>query len=161
MRPIIHLLPALLCACVAIASAAPASAAPRSEIDAAARARLIGNHRLTLQWIGWGDLSGAGRVIVTDRDGTLSISGEQTGRDDNAGDYVRLDGQIVAATASGFTVEGDVLTRVSHIAGGAECRRHGTFHFTTKVGRKYWRMQEMDNPCDDAADYVDIYFRGI
>ena len=52
-------------------------------------------------------------------------------------------------------------TRVSHIAGGAECRRHGTFHFATKVGRKYWRMQEMDNPCDDATDYVDIYFRGI
>lgn len=156
MRPIVRLWPALFCACVAIASAAPASG-----IDAGARARLVGNHRLTLQWIGWGDLSGAGRVIVTDRDGTLSITGEQTGHDDSAGDYVRIDGRIVAATANGFTVEGDVRTRVSHIAGGAECRRHGTFHFATKQGRKYWRMQEMDNPCDSATDYVDIYFRGI
>lgn len=156
MRPIVRLWPALLCACVAIASAAPAPG-----IDAAARARLVGHHRLSLQWISWGDLSGAGRAVVTDRDGTLSITGEQTGHDDSAGDYVRIDGRIVAATANGFTFEGDVLTRVSHIAGGAECRRHGTFHFAAKQGRKYWRMQEMDNPCDSATDYVDIYFRGI
>lgn len=156
MRPILRLLPAMLCACAAVSATA---ATPG--IDAAARARLVGEHRLTLQWIGWGDLSGAGLVIVTEHGGALTMRGEQRGRDDNLGDYVRLDGRIVAATRDGFTFEGDVLTRVSHIAGGAECRRHGTFHFTTKVGRKYWRMQEMDNPCDDATDYVDIYFRGI
>jgi hypothetical protein len=32
-----------------------------------------------------------------------------------------------------------------------------TFKITGK--RKYWRMQQFDNPCDEAADYVDIYFR--
>jgi hypothetical protein len=156
MRSIVRLWPALLCACVAVASAAPAS-----KIDAAARARLVGSHRLSLQWIGWGELADAGRVSITDRGGTLAIRGEQTGRNDSAGDYVRIDGRIVAATGTGFTFEGDVLTRVSHIAGGAECRRHGTFHFATTLGRKYWRLQEMDNPCDNATDYVDIYFRGI
>lgn len=156
MRPIVRLWPALFCACVVIASAAPASG-----IDAGARARLVGNHRLTLQWIGWGDLAGAGRVVIAAQGRGLSLHGEQTGHDDNAGDYVRIDGHIVSATRDGFTFEGDVLTRVSHIAGGAECRRHGTFHFVATQGRKYWRMQEMDNPCDDATDYVDIYFRGI
>jgi hypothetical protein len=160
MRSIVRLWPALLCACVAVASAAPA-ATSTSKIDAAARARLVGTHRLSLQWISWGELSDAGRAIVTDRGGTLSIRGEQVGRGDSVGDYVRIDGRIVAATRDGFTFEGDVLTRVSHIAGGTECRRHGTFHFATTLGRKYWRLQEMDNPCDSATDYVDVYFRGI
>ncbi len=156
MRPIIRLWPALLCAFAAVSTAASTPG-----IDATARARLVGNHRLTLQWIGWGDLAGAGHVVVAAQGRGLSLHGEQTGHDDNAGDYVRIDGHIVSATRDGFTFEGEILTRVSHIAGGAECRRQGTFHFATTLGRKYWRMQEMDNPCDTATDYVDIYFRGI
>ena len=38
---------------------------------------------------------------------------------------------------------------------------HFYITFKTKAGRKYWRMQEMDNPCEAVTDYVDIYFRGI
>lgn len=156
MPQIVRLWPTLLCAFAAVSTAASAPG-----IDTTARARLVGDHRLTLQWIGWGDLAGAGRVVVAAQGHALSVHGEQTGHDDTAGDYVRIDGHIVSATHDGFTFEGDILTRVSHIAGGAECRRHGTFHFSTTLGRKYWRMQEMDNPCDNATDYVDIYFRGI
>jgi len=50
---------------------------------------------------------------------------------------------------------------IEYIAAGAECKREGRFTFKTKGGRKYWRLQEMDNPCDQATDYVDIYFRGV
>lgn len=100
-------------------------------------------------------------MAVTDRGEALAVEGEQRGHGDSDGDYVRLSGRIVAATRDGFTFEGTILTRVSHIAGGRECRRDGTYHFETRTGRKYWRMQEIDNPCDTAADYVDIYFRGI
>jgi hypothetical protein len=39
--------------------------------------------------------------------------------------------------------------------------RSGTFHFKATGKRRYWRMQEMDNPCDSVTDYVDVYFRGI
>jgi hypothetical protein len=31
------------------------------------------------------------------------------------------------------------------------------FKITEK--RKYWRLQEMQSPCDTATDYVDIFMR--
>lgn len=130
-------------------------------LDAAARARLVGDHALTLQWLGWGDLSRAGKVVIEDRGDTLSLAGEQNGEDENAGDYVRLSGKIVSASRDGFVFVGDITTRVNHIADGAECKRSGTFTFKTRGARKYWRMQEMTNPCDPVTDYVDVYFRGI
>jgi hypothetical protein len=37
--------------------------------------------------------------------------------------------------------------------------RQGDFTFKVTGKRKYWRMQEMDNPCDEATDYVDIYYK--
>ena len=137
------------------------AATPANGLDAAARARLVGEHRLTLQWLGWDDLTRSGKVSIEDRGDSLSVSGEQTGREGNLGDYLKIEGKIVSANKDGFVFTGDITTRVNHIADGAECKRSGTFTFKTKGTREYWRMQEMDNPCDPATDYVDIYFRGI
>lgn len=137
------------------------AATPANGLDAAARARLIGEHRLTLQWLGWDDLSRSGKVLIEDRGDSLSVTGEQSGREGNRGDYLKVEGRIVSADKDGFVFTGDITTRVDHIADGAECKRSGTFTFKTKGTRKYWRMQEMDNPCDPVTDYVDIYFRGI
>ncbi len=134
---------------------------PSNGLDTAARARLVGDHAVTLQWLGWGDLSRAGKVVVEDRGDTLWLSGEQNGEGENAGDYLRLSGKIVSANRDGFVFVGDITTRVNHIAAGIECKRSGTFTFKTTGIRKYWRMQEMTNPCDPVTDYVDVYFRGI
>ncbi|GAA4807136.1 hypothetical protein [Lysobacter hankyongensis] len=156
--------------CAHAANPSPSNAAPSkitsaksvaNGLDAAAKARLVGEHLLTLQWIGWGDLSGAGRLSVEDSGDTLSASGEQLGSGDNAGDYLRMSGRIVSASRDGFVFEGDIAIRVHHNADGAECKRSGTFHFKATGKRRYWRMQEMDNPCDGVTDYVDVYFRGI
>jgi hypothetical protein len=166
------LLPIAL-SCLLLGAGAPTATAPAADsrptagsasetgLDAAARARLVGEHLLTLQWIGWGDLSSAGRATVSDVGDHLVLRGEQRGVGENASDYLRIDGRIVAATRNGFVFEGEILTRVHHIAEGAECRREGRFTFLTRSGRKYWRLQEMDNPCDGVTDYVDVYFRGI
>lgn len=161
-----RLIPALLCAALLIPSLSLAKQAAiqlpaANGLDAAARARLVGDHMLTLQWLGWGELSGAGKVIVEDAGDTLPMRGEQRGTGENANDYVRIDGRIVSATRDGFVFEGEILTRVHHIADGAECKRNGTFTFKATGKRKYWRLQEMQNPCDSATDYVDVYFRGI
>ncbi len=142
-------------------STAPSAQKAANGLDAAARARLVGDHMLTLQWLGWGDLSGAGRLVVEDAGDTLPMRGEQRGTGENADDYVRIDGRIVAASRDGFVFEGEILTRVHHIANGTECRRSGRFTFKATGKRRYWRLQEMDNPCDSATDYVDVYFRGI
>ncbi|MCC7249678.1 MAG: hypothetical protein IT473_13735 [Lysobacter sp.] len=151
--------------CALVLSVGVASAGPRqgaaNGLDAAAKAKLVGQHRLSLQWIGWDDLSATGKLKVEERDGVLRAEGEQLGRGESAGDFVRVSGKIVSAAKDGFVFEGQIITKVSHIAAGAECKREGRFTFKTKGGRKYWRLQEMDNPCDQATDYVDIYFRGI
>jgi len=138
-----------------------AAAPPANGLDAAARARLVGEHLLTLQWLSQGDLADAGRLVVKDLGDTLSVEGEQLGQGENAGDYLRVSGRIVSASSDGFVFEGDIVVRVHHIADGADCKRSGTFTFKTKGGRKYWRMQDMTNPCDPVTDYVDVYFRGI
>ena len=44
-------------------------------------------------------------------------------------------------------------------AATAAATRDGAFTFLKKGKRKYWRMQSIDNPCDLAADYVDLYLR--
>ena len=54
-----------------------------------------------------------------------------------------------------------MATRVSFIAGGMRCARKGEFVFEVKGNRKYWRLQQMLNPCESVTDYVDVYFKGI
>jgi hypothetical protein len=122
--------------------------------DQAAAKMLLGRHKLSLQWISW-DYFGA--ATVKQARGIYSLKGEQRGRGNK--DYLTIEGMIVSIDKNQFVLEGDIVTRVSHINGGKPCTRHGDFTFKITGKRKYWRMQEMDNPCDEATDYVDIYFR--
>jgi hypothetical protein len=120
--------------------------------DAKAKALLLGRHMLSMQWVSWDRF---GHAVVTEKDGTLFITGEQ--RLD--GDYVTIEGTILRVDAKEFAFEGKIVTRVSHINNGDACVRDGRFTFAVTQNRKYWRLQQMDNPCDPVADYVDVYFR--
>lgn len=122
--------------------------------DMAAKQMLVGAHRFSLQWISWDYF---GKAIVTEKNGSLFIKGEQRGRGND--DYVTMDGVITRVDAKEFTFEGDIVTRVSHINKGEPCKRSGEMTFRITGNRRYWRLQQMDNPCDEAADYVDIFFR--
>jgi hypothetical protein len=144
-------IPALLAALLLVV--APAVDDPKTVVaDRAARQMLLGRHMLSLQWVSWDRF---GVATVTERDGTLYIEGEQRVGED----YVTIDGQITRVEAKAFTFRGKIVTRVSHINGGAECTRDGEFTFAVKANRKYWRLQQMDNPCEPVTDYVDVYFR--
>ena len=122
--------------------------------DKAAALMLLGRHKLSLQWISWDHF---GTASVTNKAGVYSIKGEQKGRGN--GDYVRIDGTIVSIGPKEFAFEGSIVTRISHINGGEPCTREGDFTFRITGKRKYWRLMEMDNPCDTATDYVDVYLR--
>ena len=122
--------------------------------DMAAKQMLVGAHRLSLQWISWDYF---GKATVTEKNGSLLIKGEQRGRGND--DYVTMDGVITRVDAKEFTFEGDITTRVSHINKGEPCKRSGEMTFRATGNRRYWRLQQMNNPCDEAADYVDIFFR--
>jgi hypothetical protein len=122
--------------------------------DARAKTSLLGRHRLSLQWISW-DYFGA--ATVTERGGVLYLKGNQRQR--GGSDYLTIDGVITSIDAKEFSFSGKIVTRISHINGGAPCVRDGDFTFKITGKRKYWRLQEMDSPCDTATDYVDIFFR--
>lgn len=124
--------------------------------DMAAKRMLVGVHRFSLQWISWDYF---GKATVTEKGGALLIKGEQRGRAKSSGDYVTMEGRITRVDAKEFTFDGKIVTRVSHINNGEPCERTGEMTFRITGNRRYWRLQQMDNPCDEAADYVDIFFR--
>lgn len=127
----------------------------RTEVnDGNAAKMLLGRHKLSLQWISWDYF---GTANVTNKGGVYYLKGEQKGRENE--DFVKVEGIITSIDAKQFTFDGTVTTQVSHINGGKPCERKGPLNFRITGKRKYWHMQQIDNPCDAVADYVDIYFR--
>ena len=124
--------------------------------DAVAARMLLGRHKLSLQWVSWDYF---GIATVTNRRGAYSVKGEQKGRGQQSTDFVKIDGIITSIDAKEFAFRGKIVRRVSHINGGKPCARDGDFTFRITGKRRYWRLQQMDNPCDPVTDYVDIYFR--
>src|SRR5947207_7888191 len=88
--------------------------------DQAARAKLLGAHRLSLQWISWDYF---GKAMVTEKNGTLYLKGEQKSRQGN--DSVKIDGIITTIEAKSFTFVGTIITQVSHNNDGKPCKRAG------------------------------------
>ncbi len=122
--------------------------------DVNAGKMLLGKHLLSLQWISWDDF---GAATVVNRRGVYYLKGEQKQR--GGGDYLKVDGVITKINSKNFKFDGVIEMRISHNNGGAPCRREGEMTFVVTGKRKYWRLQEMNNPCDGVTDYVDIYFR--
>lgn len=117
--------------------------------------KVLGKHMLSLQWISW-DYFGTCNITKDDK-GVLHCKGEQLSREND--DYLKINGTIEIVDANNLKFTGTIAMKIYHINGGKECLREGTFDFKATNGRKYWRMQQMDNPCDMACDYVDIYFK--
>jgi len=122
--------------------------------DEAAKAQLLGSHKFSCQWISW-DYFGAADVV--EENGVLRLKAEQ--RQDEGPDFVQLEGVVTEVFERHFLFEGWIVTQISHINGGQPCRREGTMTFRITGQRKYWRLKEMDNPCEAVVDYIDIYFR--
>jgi len=121
--------------------------------DESAKKLLLGEHKLTLQWLE----KAPGKVTVTDKNGTLTITGEA--KEQQGPGFVRIDGVITEVAAKTFKFRGKITTLVSYIAGGKSCDRNGEYNFIIKGPRAFWRIVEINNPCDEAADYVDIYWK--
>jgi hypothetical protein len=99
-----------------------------------------------------------GNATVTDKDGVLLLKGEQRAKGKEKG-YVTVDGRITEVSSHAFKFNGKIASSVSHINDGKECVRSGDMNFVAKSGRKYWRLQEMQSPCSEVTDYVDLYFK--
>lgn len=119
------------------------------------KGKLLGRHMLSLQWILYDDVP-YGTANVSEKDGVMKIHGEQKGK---GGDYLKIDGVVSDVKPASFAFDGKIATKVKHINNGAECVREGKMTFIATGKRKYWRMRERANPCDNVTDYVDVYFR--
>jgi hypothetical protein len=117
--------------------------------------KLVGKHKLNLQWIGYDNWSEFGNLKVTDRQGMMLIRGNQA----KGEDYLQIDGKIIRIDDKQFTFKGRIVTQVSHMNKGDACERDGEMVFKITENRKYWRLQQMQSPCDTATDYVDIFMR--
>ncbi len=122
--------------------------------NAKAKTMLLGRHKLALQWVSW-DYFGV--ATVTNKGGVLYLKGEQKQR--GGTDFVKVNGTITEINAKDFKFDGTIITQVSHINGGKLCERTGEMTFKITGTRKYWRLAEMNNPCEGVTDYVDIFFR--
>jgi hypothetical protein len=120
----------------------------------AAKQMLLGKHLFSLQWISWDYF---GKAAVTQKGGVFFLKGEQKSREGD--DYLTIDGTITEINRYDFRFSGKIVTKISHINNGEPCVREGDFTFKITGKRKYWRLMEMDNPCDPVTDYVDIFFR--
>jgi hypothetical protein len=117
--------------------------------------KLVGKHKLNLQWIGSDNWVEFGNLKVTDRQGMMLMSGNQA----KGEDYLQINGKIIKIDDKQFTFKGKIVTQVSHMNKGEACERDGEMIFKITENRKYWRLQQMQSPCDTATDYVDIFMR--
>ena len=122
--------------------------------DEATHQKLRSVYGVALQWISWDHF---GRAEVTEKDGTLFLTGKQS--DAGTGDYVTVDGVIEEIDTNAFVFNGTVVTKVNFIANGQPCQRSGRMLFKKTRNRRYWRLQSINNPCDSVADYVDVFFK--
>lgn len=114
-----------------------------------------GKHQLTLQWIGW---DRPGTVMISSLgDGKYSITGQQLSADQKY--YLRIKGELRELSQRELVFTGTIDTRAEGVNNEQECKRSGTYHFSAKGKRRYWRLQEMTN-CEGnmVTDYIDIYF---
>lgn len=140
--------------------AAPAISKPeKTEIlDEAEAKRLKGKHLFALQWIDWEKF---GTAEVTEEDGVWTIKAEQKSPEKGNTDFVRMEGYITEVEEKQFTFLGKIETQVSHMYEGKPCIREGEFHFLAKDKRQYYRLQQMENPCEtgNTLDYIDVFFK--
>ncbi len=156
MRSVIFLLTLTFGSLSVNSQNANSNALPKTQIiSASGRTQLLGKHKFQLHWISWNRWKDFAELTVVERQGKLVIKGRQQ----KGGDYLEIDGFASQVEDKQFTFEGSIITRVSYKNNGNPCRREGTMTFKITGKRRYWRLQEMQSPCDETTDYVDIFLR--
>jgi len=114
-----------------------------------------GNHAITIQWIGWEKPGSA--ILSQVADGQYHIEGKQNGQTPD--EYLRITGTVYPIADTLLHFDGTIESTISIVNAGKPCVRKGKYTFVSKAGKKYWRLQEMDN-CEGGMvkDYIDIYF---
>lgn len=124
------------------------------KVPASIEKKLLGKHKFSLQWISW-DYFGSVNISKL-AESTYRCVGKQLSKEND--DYIYIDGKLEVINAQELLFNGSIRTKIHHINGGKEYEKNGTHLFKATKGRKYWRMQDMEDP-DGSTDYVDIFFK--
>lgn len=114
---------------------------------------LLGRHGFSLQWVSW---EHPGEAYVRYIDGMLRIVGEQRNTENNS--YVAIDGIIKYVDGKKFIFSGEIVTKAPFANNNMPCVREGEMAFVAPQNRRYWRLVDIDNPCSELVDYVDVFF---
>ncbi|MBI4851374.1 MAG: hypothetical protein HY819_06050 [Acidobacteria bacterium] len=121
-----------------------------------AKKMLIGKHRLQLQWLSFWSIKEMGSAEIIEKDGLLFIEGKQNKKDD----FLEISGNILEINEKDFLFNGKISMRVNYNNEGKVCKREGKMLFRISGQRKFWRLKDMLNPCDNTTtDYIDIFFK--
>lgn len=132
---------------------------PAFAADTAAEQKVLGNHPLTLQWLGFGEgPTGTAKIYRKGED--ILVDGEQRyrGREDSG--YLTLKGKLRILNERELEFEGTIVTQSTSINGGKPYTREGKYLLKAWGKRQYWRMQNMTQPDGESTvtDYIDIFF---
>lgn len=120
-----------------------------------AKKMLLGKHRLQLQWLSFWDKKLMGSATIVEQDGCLLVEGKQS----KGEDFLEIKGTVLEVNERDFLFDGKILMRVSYNNDGKACSREGKMLFRISGQRKFWRLKDMLNPCDNqTTDYIDIFF---
>lgn len=121
-----------------------------------AKQMLLGKHRLQLQWLSFWKLKEMGNAEINEKDGILFVEGKQAQKDG----ILEISGSILEINEKDFLFNGKVTMQVNYNNDGKPCIREGKMLFRISGQRKFWRLKDMLNPCDNTTtDYIDIFFK--
>jgi hypothetical protein len=119
---------------------------------------VLGNHVLTLQWLSFH--KGVGKASIYKKGGKIFIDGYQKENYQGHLNLMSIQGTIRIISRSELEFEGKIITKIHDINSGVPYERNGKFLLKARGSRKYWRMQNMEQPDGNfmITDYIDIYF---
>jgi len=137
-----------------VSSIAPSSTGTSEPVSSGDtyREALLGEHRLEMQWLA---SVKPGSAVVTENNGVLMLKGEQRG----ATEYLTMTGTVTFMGPEAFVFHGTMVTKVNEVNNGQPCTRKGNLKFAIIDNRRFWRLQQTENPCAPVKDLVDIYLR--
>ncbi|MDH5180184.1 MAG: hypothetical protein OEZ39_17165 [Gammaproteobacteria bacterium] len=119
---------------------------------------VLGNHVMTLQWLT--NHRGIGKAKIYKQEGEIHIDGYQQEKYEGNTNYMRILGKLRIINARELEFEGSIVTQINYINAGVPYERNGKFILKATGKRKYWRMQNMEQPDEGhvVTDYIDIFF---
>lgn len=119
------------------------------EVATEFESKLVGTHKLGLQW-----MDGKLGTVKIEKigDGLYSCKGNANR---NEVEYLTVDGTLQVVKEDHLLFNGTISICIHHIYKGRPYHRTGKMDFVRTNGRKFWRLQQMEN--EECIDYVDIY----